>query len=177
MTSSVSCCDPFPSTRNNLQVHRSARATIRRATRNKSQPAASLDRSGSNPTDSTEGGGARKKFRGAAAEAYTLDMIQDMLKKPPDPVEPSSAIEVTLRSIVGSRYLCAATAGDAASELQPKFIAEPATEQELACPLSCANQAGLAWGSPRDCISVMQAVKYQLDPKATLNLEGFVGGV
>ena len=70
-----------------------------------------------------------------------------------------------------------ALAGDAASEQQPKFIAEPATEQELACPLSCANQAGLAWGSPRDCISVMQAVKYQLDPKATLNLEGFVGGV
>jgi len=97
-------------------------------------------------------------------------MIQDMLKKPPDPVEPSSAIEVTLRSIVGSRYLCAATAGDAVSEVQPKFIAEPATEQELASPLSCANQAGIAvipggdpWASPRDCISVMQAVKYQLD--------------
>ena len=111
-------------------------------------------------------------------------MIQDMLKKLPDPVEPSSAIEETLRSIVGSRYLFAATVGDAVSEAQPKFIGEPADEQELTVPLSCANQAGIAviprgdaWGSPRDCISVMQAVKYQLDPKATLNLAGFVGGI
>jgi len=111
-------------------------------------------------------------------------MIQDMLKKHRDPVEPSSATEETLRSIVGSRYLCAATAGDASSEVQPKFTAEPANEQELAALLSWAKQAGIAviprgdaWGPPRDCISMMQAVKYQLGPKATLNLEGFVGGI
>ena len=67
-----------------------------------------------------------------------------MLKKHRDPVEPSSAIGETLRSIVGSRYLsAAATAGDAVSEVQPRFIGEPANEQELAALLSCANQTGI----------------------------------
>ena len=104
-------------------------------------------------------------------------MIQNMLEKLRDPIVRSSAIAEKLRSIAGSRYLCAATAGDSVREVQPKFIAEPANEQELAAPLSCANQPGVAviprvdaWGSPRDCISVFEAVNYQLDPKATLNL-------
>jgi glycolate oxidase FAD binding subunit len=34
-----------------------------------------------------------------------------------------------------------------------------------------------AWGSPGDSISLMRAVKYQLDPKNTLNPGRFVGGI
>jgi len=34
-----------------------------------------------------------------------------------------------------------------------------------------------AWGSPGDAISVMRALKQQLDPKATLNPGRFVGGI
>jgi glycolate oxidase FAD binding subunit len=71
----------------------------------------------------------------------------------------ASAIEEKLRAIVGSEHFRAATAGDAVSGMQPKFVAEPANEQELATLLSCANEAGLAviprgggtklgWGNP-----------------------------
>jgi len=71
----------------------------------------------------------------------------------------ASAIEEKLRAIVGSEHFRAATAGDAVSGLQPKFVAEPANEQELATLLSSANEAGIAviprgggtklgWGNP-----------------------------
>jgi len=71
----------------------------------------------------------------------------------------ASAIEEKLRSIVGSDYFRAATVDDAVSGVQPKFVAEPADEHELASVLSCANDAGiaviprgggskLAWGNP-----------------------------
>lgn len=38
--------------------------------------------SGVNPLDNTEAGGTKKKFKGVA---YTLDVIQDMLEKLPEP--------------------------------------------------------------------------------------------
>ena len=71
----------------------------------------------------------------------------------------TSAIEEKLRAIVGSQHFRAATAGDAVSGLQPKFVAQPANEQQLATLLSCANEAGIAviprgggtklgWGNP-----------------------------
>src|SRR6516162_4202010 len=71
----------------------------------------------------------------------------------------TSAIEEKLRAIVGSEHFRAATAGDAVSGLQPKIVAEPANEQQLATLLSCANEVGLAviprgggtklgWGNP-----------------------------
>src|SRR6516225_2047181 len=71
----------------------------------------------------------------------------------------ASAIEEKLRAIVGSEHFRAATAGDAVSGMQPKFVAQPANEQELATLLSCANEAGIAviprgggtklgWGNP-----------------------------
>ena len=71
----------------------------------------------------------------------------------------ASAIEEKLRGIVGSEHFRAATAGDAVSGMQPKFVAEPANEQELATLLSTANEAGIAviprgggtklgWGNP-----------------------------
>jgi glycolate oxidase FAD binding subunit len=71
----------------------------------------------------------------------------------------ASAIEEKLRSIVGVRYFRAATTSDAVAGVQPKFVAEPATEQELAALLSSGNEARiaviprgggtkLAWGNP-----------------------------
>src|SRR3974390_2590304 len=71
----------------------------------------------------------------------------------------ASAIEEKLRGIVGSEHFRAATAGDAVSGMQPKFVAEPANEQELATLLFTANEAGIAviprgggtklgWGNP-----------------------------
>ena len=71
----------------------------------------------------------------------------------------ASAIEEKLRAIVGSEHFRAATAGDAVSGMQPKFVAQPANEQQLATLLSCANEAGIAviprgggtklgWGNP-----------------------------
>src|SRR6516165_3879624 len=71
----------------------------------------------------------------------------------------ASAIEERLRSIVGVRHFRAATASDTVSGVEPKFVAEPASEQELAALLSSANEAQiaviprgggtkLAWGNP-----------------------------
>jgi glycolate oxidase FAD binding subunit len=65
---------------------------------------------------------------------------------------------------------------------------KPAIEQIRAELESCRSSlvvyhqpAGLepldAWGSPGDSISLMRAVKYQLDPKNTLNPGRFVGGI
>src|SRR6516165_9036853 len=71
----------------------------------------------------------------------------------------ASAIEEKLRSIVGVRHFRAATASDTILGVEPKFVAEPASEQELAALLSSANEAQiagiprgggtkLAWGNP-----------------------------
>src|SRR5262250_1117896 len=71
----------------------------------------------------------------------------------------ASTIEEKLRSIVGVRHFRAATASDTVSGVEPKFVAEPASEQELAALLSSANEAQiaviprgggtkLAWGNP-----------------------------
>lgn len=71
----------------------------------------------------------------------------------------ASTIEEKLRSIVGNDNFRAATVGDAVSGMQPQFVAEPASEPQLAAVLSCANEAGiaiiprggatkLAWGNP-----------------------------
>lgn len=71
----------------------------------------------------------------------------------------ASAIEEKLRSVVGGEYFRPATANDAVSGVQPRFVAEPADEQQLASLLSCANEAGIAviprgggtkldWGNP-----------------------------
>jgi len=71
----------------------------------------------------------------------------------------ASVIEEKLRSIVGVGHFYAATPSDRLSRVQPKLVAEPANEQEVAAVLSCANEAGLAviprgggtklaWGNP-----------------------------
>ena len=71
----------------------------------------------------------------------------------------ASAIEERLRSIVGVRHFRAATASDTILGVEPKFVAEPASERELAALLSSANEAQiaviprgggtkLAWGNP-----------------------------
>jgi glycolate oxidase FAD binding subunit len=73
---------------------------------------------------------------------------------------PSAAsIEQQLASIVGSENLRASTAADRIGNLQPKFIVEPSTEQQLASALAFADSAGLTviprggatkldWGNP-----------------------------
>jgi len=71
----------------------------------------------------------------------------------------ASTIEEKLRSIVGNEYFRAANVSDAVLGVQPQFVAEPASEQELAAVLSWANDAEiaviprggatkLAWGNP-----------------------------
>jgi glycolate oxidase FAD binding subunit len=71
----------------------------------------------------------------------------------------ASTIEEKLRSIVGTEHLRAANVSDAVMGVQPQFVAEPASEQELAAVLSCANDAEisviprggatkLTWGNP-----------------------------
>jgi len=71
----------------------------------------------------------------------------------------ASTIEEKLRSIVGTEYFRAATVSDAVMGVQPQFVVEPASEQELAAVLSCANDAEIAviprggatkltWGNP-----------------------------
>ncbi|HXP23112.1 MAG TPA: FAD-binding oxidoreductase, partial [Candidatus Sulfotelmatobacter sp.] len=71
----------------------------------------------------------------------------------------ASTIEEKLRSIVGTEYFRAASVSDAVMGVQPQFVVEPASEQELAAVLSCANGAEIAviprggatkltWGNP-----------------------------
>src|ERR1700751_1840354 len=71
----------------------------------------------------------------------------------------ASTIEEKLRSIVGTEYFRAASVRDAVMGVQPQFVVEPASEQELAAVLSCANDAEIAviprggatkrtWGNP-----------------------------
>ncbi len=71
----------------------------------------------------------------------------------------TASIERQLASVVGAENLRAATAGDCFCNLQPKFVVEPSTEQQLAAALALANTAGLTviprgggtkldWGNP-----------------------------
>ncbi|GAC1665973.1 MAG: FAD-binding oxidoreductase [Candidatus Acidiferrum sp.] len=71
----------------------------------------------------------------------------------------ADAFLAMLRSVIGAEYVRAASARDAISGLQPKIIAAPGTEEELANVLRLANEAGLAvaprgggtkmnWGNP-----------------------------
>ncbi len=70
-----------------------------------------------------------------------------------------AAFEDTARTIVSSEHLRAATAADTVAGVQPQWIVEPGSEQELAKVLKLANEAGLAviprgggtklaWGNP-----------------------------
>src|ERR1700741_646662 len=71
----------------------------------------------------------------------------------------ASTIEEKLRAIGGIEYFRAASVSDAVMGVQPQFVVEPASEQELAAVLSCANGAEigviprggatkLTWGNP-----------------------------
>jgi glycolate oxidase FAD binding subunit len=71
----------------------------------------------------------------------------------------TASIEQQLASIVGTENLRPATAEDRIGNLQPKFVVEPSTEQQLAAALACANNSGLTviprggatkldWGNP-----------------------------
>jgi glycolate oxidase FAD binding subunit len=71
----------------------------------------------------------------------------------------AAVFEDTTRTMVSSEHLRAATAADAVGGLQPRWIVEPGSEQELAKVLKLANEAGLAviprgggtklaWGNP-----------------------------
>src|SRR5246127_1136056 len=56
----------------------------------------------------------------------------------------ASTIEEKLRSTAGTEYFRAASVSDAVMGVQPQFVVEPASEQELAAVLSCANGAEIA---------------------------------
>lgn len=71
----------------------------------------------------------------------------------------TTSIEQQLTAILGAQNLRPATAADSLYGLTPKFVAEPATEQQLAAALAFANDAGLSviprgggtkldWGNP-----------------------------
>jgi glycolate oxidase FAD binding subunit len=71
----------------------------------------------------------------------------------------ASSIAQQLRSIVGSENLRDAVPADSLCGVQPRFVVDPATGQQLAAALAFANQSGLAiiprgggtkldWGNP-----------------------------
>lgn len=71
----------------------------------------------------------------------------------------TASIEQQLASVVGTENLRPATAADRVGNLQPKFVIEPSTEQQLAAALAFANNSGLSviprggatkldWGNP-----------------------------
>ncbi len=76
-----------------------------------------------------------------------------------------------LRGIVGAEHIHAATAADAIDGVQPQFVIEPASGEEVAEALKCANAAGLAvtprgggtklgWGNPpKHCDLVMSLAR------------------
>ena len=55
-----------------------------------------------------------------------------------------SALEANVREIVGAKHVRPAMASDALCGVQPSFVVEPGTEQELARVLKAANAAGVA---------------------------------
>ncbi len=70
-----------------------------------------------------------------------------------------TAVEESLRGIVGAEYLRAAGEADVVAGVRPHLVVEPATEKELASVLRLANDAGLSviprgggtklgWGNP-----------------------------
>jgi glycolate oxidase FAD binding subunit len=74
-------------------------------------------------------------------------------------IQIASSFEDAARVIVGAGHLRPASADDAVAGIQPQFVVEPGTEQELANVLKLANDAGLAvlprgggtklaWGNP-----------------------------
>lgn len=56
----------------------------------------------------------------------------------------SSTFESDVRQIVTAKYVRSAVANDAVTGVQPSFVVEPGSEQELAKVLKLANAAGLA---------------------------------
>jgi glycolate oxidase FAD binding subunit len=77
----------------------------------------------------------------------------------PSTANPKSTFEGDLREIVTAKHVRAANASDRVAGVQPKLVAEPGSEQELAKVLKVANAAGLAviprgggtkleWGNP-----------------------------
>jgi glycolate oxidase FAD binding subunit len=71
----------------------------------------------------------------------------------------AAPFEDAVRAIVGTEHIRPANADDAVAGIQPQFVVEPGTEQELAAVLKLANDAGLAvlprgggtklaWGNP-----------------------------
>lgn len=60
--------------------------------------------SGVNPLDNTEAGGRKKKFQGVA---YTLEVIQDMLEKLPEPTRTVCATTAFTGSVPASCVACA----------------------------------------------------------------------
>src|SRR5579863_7728206 len=72
---------------------------------------------------------------------------------------PAAALEGSLRAIVGQQHMRTAVEADEVAGMRPHFVAEPATEQELASVLRLTNNAGLSviprgggtklgWGNP-----------------------------
>src|SRR5882762_2390513 len=70
-----------------------------------------------------------------------------------------STFEADVRQIVTAKHVRRAVANDAVAGVQPSFVVEPGSEQELGKVLSLANAAGLAviprgggtkaeWGNP-----------------------------
>src|SRR5690242_17566789 len=70
-----------------------------------------------------------------------------------------NTFEANMREVLTAKYVRAAGASDAVAGVQPRFVVEPGSEQELAKVLKLANAAGLAvilrgggtklgWGNP-----------------------------
>ena len=57
---------------------------------------------------------------------------------------PSGTFESDVRAIVAAKYVRTAGPGDAVAGMQPSFVVEPGSEQELAKVLMLASAAGLA---------------------------------
>jgi glycolate oxidase FAD binding subunit len=76
-----------------------------------------------------------------------------------NPIQIAASVEDAARVIVGAGHIRPASADDAVTGIQPQFVVEAGTEQELANVLKLANDAGLAvitrgggtklaWGNP-----------------------------
>jgi glycolate oxidase FAD binding subunit len=74
-------------------------------------------------------------------------------------IQIAASVEGAARVIVGTGHIRPASTDDAVTGIQPQFVVEPGTEQELANVLKLANDAGLAvitrgggtklaWGNP-----------------------------
>src|SRR6266850_6487305 len=81
-----------------------------------------------------------------------------------------STFEADVRQIVTSNYVRTAATKDAVAGVQPSFVVEPGSEQELGKVLNLANAAGLAviprgggtkaeWGNPPARAEVILSTK------------------